>query len=84
MPTSLMQLHADDTTSLPQLSIYALGATYFGRIHRQEDIISQGMGMYNQALRYLNKELQDPEKALSISVLSSAITLEVYEVSKKS
>lgn len=80
MPTSLMHIHAKDTTSFAaQLSIRALGAAYFGRMHRQEDVMNRGISKYGNALRHLNEDLQDSKKAFSVSVLSSAITLEAYE-----
>lgn len=84
MPSSLMLIHASTTSSVAQRSIRALSAAYFGRIHRQEDILNRGILNYGKALRLLNEDLQDPDKAFSAFVLSSAITLEAYEVSYKS
>jgi hypothetical protein len=84
MPSSLMHIHANTTSSVAQRSIRALSAAYFGRIHRQEDILNQGVLNYGKALRLLNEDLQDPDKAFSAFVLSSAIILEAYEVSYKS
>jgi hypothetical protein len=82
LPTSLMQMHAEDTTSLlSQLSIRALSTAYFGRIHRQEDVMNRGALMYGNALRHLIEDLEDCEKACSLSILSSVITLQTYEVS---
>ena len=78
-----MQIHAKDTTLAAQLSIRALGAVYFGRMHRQEDAMSRGILNYAKALKHLNEDIQDSDKAFSVSVLSSAITLEAYEVRSK-
>jgi hypothetical protein len=84
IPTSLMQMQAQDMTSLAQLSIRALSLTYFGHIHRQKNIMEQGILVYCKALRHLNEILQDWKKACSLSVLSSVIILEAYEVSSRS
>lgn len=78
-----MQGQAEDTTSLTaQNSILALSRVYFGRMHQQQDIISQGFELYGQALKNLNSDLQEEEKAWSLSVLTSAMTLQLYEVSQ--
>jgi hypothetical protein len=81
VPMSLMRMQAQDTTSLAQLSIRALSLAYFGRIHHQKDIMDQGVLIYGKALRHLNEVLQDYEKACSLTILSSVLTLEAYEVS---
>ena len=82
MPTSLMHIHAEDTTSLvAQLSMRALSTAYFGRKHRQEAVMNRGVMNYRKALRRLNEDLQYSERAFSLPILSSAVTLEVYEVS---
>ena len=63
-----------------QKSVQALGALYFGRIHRQDEIASRGHKLYGQALIALNWDLQDGKTAWSISVIKSAMALELYEV----
>jgi hypothetical protein len=81
--TPWMRLQAEDTTSLTaQKSILALSKVYFGRMHRQQEIISEGFALYGDALRHLNQDLHDEEKAWSLSVLLSAMSLEIYEVSQ--
>lgn len=81
MPTLMMRTQAEDTScALAQLSIRALSAAYFGRIHKQYDIINQSALLYGEALRHLIIELRDPERARSLSTLSSSITLQTYEV----
>jgi hypothetical protein len=37
-----MRVHAEDTSSIAQVSIRALGAAYFGKMHRQHDIVERG------------------------------------------
>jgi hypothetical protein len=82
MPKSLMEIHINGATSLVgHLSIHTLSAAYFCRMHRQQEIMDRGTLIYSQALRHLNKDLRDGKNAYSLSVLSSAITLEAYEVS---
>ncbi|KAG4422536.1 hypothetical protein IFR04_004305 [Cadophora malorum] len=63
-----------------QKSVQALGALYFGRIHRQDEIASRGHKLYGQALIALNWDLQDGKTAWSISVIKSAMALELYEL----
>lgn len=76
-----MEEHAKDTSSLSgQKSIRALGALYFGTIHHQDAIADRGHEFYGQALVALNRDLQDDEKAWSISTIESAMTLEFFEV----
>jgi hypothetical protein len=81
MPTLMMRTQAEDTScALAQLSISALSMAYFGRIHKQYDIINQSALLYGKALRHLVTALRDPERARSLSTLSSSITLQTYEV----
>jgi hypothetical protein len=74
---------AEDSGSVPaQDSLRALCTAYFGRMHGQRKIMSTSYVLYGNALRSLNKDLQDPDKAWNLSVLTSAISLEIYEVRK--
>lgn len=61
-------------------SFKALSTLYFGRMNRQPEIIARAFAPYGAALRNLNKDLQDPSKATSLSVVISAITLQTFEV----
>jgi hypothetical protein len=76
-----LKLHAEDPASCAQMSIRALGAVYFGRMHHLEETTDRGSVLYGKALVNLNRDLEDSDKAWSMSVLKSAITLELYEVS---
>lgn len=53
---------------------------YFGRVHHQKHITMRGQGFYGQALRSLGHDLQDTHSGLSLSVVTSAMILELYEV----
>jgi hypothetical protein len=53
---------------------------YFGRVHRQKHITLRGQDLYGQALISLNHDLQNLQSGLSLSVVTSAIALELYEV----
>ena len=76
-----MRLHAGDTSSsVAQLSTRALGLAYFGKMHHQPELAHRAAEVYGKALKNLNQDLQDSEKSWSLSVLKSAITLELYEV----
>ncbi len=76
-----MEEHAKDTSSFSgQKSVRALAAIYFGTIHRQDAIADRGHELYGQALVALNRDLQDNERAWSLTVLTSVMTLEFFEV----
>lgn len=76
-----MKRQAEDTTSVTaQSSILALSKVYFGRMHHQQNIVKQGFLQYGEALQNLNKDLRDEEKAWTLSTLTSAMTLGIYEV----
>ena len=78
---SWMERQAENTKSATaQNSILALSNVYFGRMHRQQNIVKQGFASYGKALSGLNTDLQDEEKAWSLSTLASSMTLELYEV----
>jgi hypothetical protein len=80
--TPWLHLHAEDVSSVSaQLSIRALSTTFFGKAHHQRDITARGYNLYGQALVSLNRDLQDSKKGWSMSVLKSAMVLELYEVS---
>ena len=79
--TPWMRVQAENTQSLTaQNSILALSKVYFGRMHRRQDIFGQSFAIYGDALKNLNRDLHDEEKAWSLSVLSSAMTLLIFEV----
>jgi hypothetical protein len=80
-PSPWLALHAEDPSPCAQMSIRALGAVYFGRMHRNEVITTRSFGYYTSALRSLNENLENHENAASMTVLNSAINLELYEVS---
>lgn len=81
LPETWMRTQAKDSTSLTaQHSLLALSSIYFGRIHHLEDVLKQGFLWYGNALRCLSNDLQDSEKARSLSTLSSATMLQIYEV----
>jgi len=78
----LLNLAEDSGSVSAQDSLRALCTAYFGRMHGQRKIMSTSYVLYGNVLRSLNKDLQDPDKAWNLSVLTSAISLEVYEVRK--
>lgn len=81
-PTPWLHLHAEDASSVSaQLSVRALSTLFFGRTHHQRDITARGFHLYGQALVSLNRDLQDSTKGWSLSVVKSAMALELYEVS---
>jgi hypothetical protein len=73
-------LHADDNASSAIIGIHALATMYFGRVHHQKYITARGQDLYGQALISLNHDLQDTQSGLSLSVVTSAMVLELYEV----
>ncbi|KAH7354671.1 hypothetical protein BKA65DRAFT_548761 [Rhexocercosporidium sp. MPI-PUGE-AT-0058] len=76
-----MRLHAEDRASLSaQMSIRALGALYFGKLHHLNNVADRSHGFYGKALVALNSDLQQAEKAWSLSVVKSAMILELYEL----
>lgn len=80
--TPWLHLHAEDASSAStQLSVRALSTTFFGKTHHQRDITARGYILYGQALVSLNRDLQDAKKGWSMSLLKSAMVLELYEVS---
>ncbi|KAH6723570.1 hypothetical protein BKA61DRAFT_648690 [Leptodontidium sp. MPI-SDFR-AT-0119] len=75
-----MREHAENTGSLSaQTSIRALGALYFGKLHRLNNIADRSHSFYGKALVALNSDLQQTEKAWSLSVVKSAMILGLYE-----
>ncbi|KAH7398053.1 hypothetical protein BKA64DRAFT_673448 [Cadophora sp. MPI-SDFR-AT-0126] len=80
VPVPWMRLHAEDRASLSgQMGIRALGAMYFGKLHRLGDVENRGRMFYGKALVALSSELQHVEKAWSLAVLQSAMLLALYE-----
>jgi hypothetical protein len=78
-----MRIFAEDTSLTAQVSVRALSTTYFGTIHHQPNVVELGSVLYGKALRKLNDDLRDAEKAWSISVLKASITLELYEACRR-
>jgi hypothetical protein len=78
-----MRIFAEDTSLTAQASVRALSTTYFGTIHHQPNVVELGSVLYGKALRKLNDDLRDAEKAWSISVLKASITLELYEACRR-
>lgn len=58
----------------------ALEATFFGRVHHRQDICETGSLWYGKALRKLARDLGDPEKMWSVSLLRSTVILTMHEV----
>ncbi|KUJ11340.1 uncharacterized protein LY89DRAFT_786952 [Mollisia scopiformis] len=78
--TPWLRLHAEDTSSASaQLSTRALSTVFFGRTHYQHNITARGYNLYGQALISLNQDLQDSKKGQSLSVVKTAMALELYE-----
>lgn len=71
----------DSASSSVMLCTKALATLYFGRFHHRKDITMHGQDLYGQALISLNQDLQDRKSGLSLSVLTSAVVLELYEAS---
>ncbi|CZR65851.1 uncharacterized protein PAC_15751 [Phialocephala subalpina] len=69
----------DHSSGSVQICFRALGTLFFGRAHHQQHITARGYALYGQALISLNRDLQDTEKGLSLSVVKSAMALEFYE-----
>jgi hypothetical protein len=65
-----------------QDSIRALSTAYFGRMHGQRKVMSTSYVYYGNALRSLNKDLQNPDRAWNLSIMTSAMSLQIYEVRK--
>ncbi|KAE9373024.1 hypothetical protein N431DRAFT_503803 [Stipitochalara longipes BDJ] len=77
--TPWLELHAEDPSPCAQMSIRALSAVYFGRVHHLDKTTAQGFEYYIDALRTLNHSLRHAKHATSITVIKSAIALELYE-----
>ncbi|KAE8445894.1 hypothetical protein EG329_012673 [Mollisiaceae sp. DMI_Dod_QoI] len=76
-----MRHHAEDhSSSSGPVCVRALGTLFFGRAHCQQDITTMGYDLYGQALISLNTDIQDAETAWSLSVVKSAMVLELYEM----
>lgn len=76
-----LRSHAEDSGSAAaQDSLRALSTAYFGRMHGQRKVMSASYVLYGNALRSLNKDLQHSDKAWDLSVMTSALSLEIYEV----
>lgn len=60
--------------------VCALATMYFGRVHHHKYITARGQELYGKALISLNHELQDLQSGMSLSVVTSAMILEIYEV----
>jgi hypothetical protein len=58
-----MCIHAEDTSLTAQVGVRALSTAYFGKIHHQQHVVELGSVLYGKALRTLNDDLRDAEKA---------------------
>ena len=58
----------------------AMSAAFFGRVHQQTSIITEGELMYGEALRNLSKDLSHPVKAYTFETLGATMALHMYEV----
>lgn len=54
-------LEASDQNSLVYMSSRCLAEVYYGRVFRQEGVVTNGMAKYGSILRNLCQQLQDPE-----------------------
>lgn len=62
------------------LATQALAKAFFGRMHGQQSIIVKGADLYGNALRSLRGDLQNFNSYESFSLLTSLMTVFVYEV----
>ena len=62
------------------ISINALGAAFYGRVHHQESIVVEAARTYGRALRGLKEDLGNPIAAWSYETLAAAMALGMYEV----
>lgn len=58
----------------------AMTAAFFGRIHQQPRIITQGTLQYTEALRNLTSDLSHKVKAFTFETLGATMALNMYEV----
>lgn len=72
-------LTEDNTHPTSSLALEALAMAYFGRKHRQNQIVSQSSALYGQALRALSQNIQDPEKLFSFDTLAAVTALSLFE-----
>ncbi|KAI9661859.1 MAG: hypothetical protein M1821_009098 [Bathelium mastoideum] len=68
---------ADHPTSF--LALEALAMAYFGRKHRQNQIVLGSNALYGRALRALSQNIQDTEKVSSFDTLAAVATLSLFE-----
>ena len=57
-----------------------MSAAFFGRVHHQAGIITEGGLMYGEALRNLSQDLSHPIKAYTFETLGATMALTMYEV----
>lgn len=58
----------------------AMCAAYFGQVHRQQSIITEGTRFYGEALVNLCADLSHAEKAYAFETLGATMALNMYEV----
>jgi len=58
----------------------AMSAVFFGRVHQQAAIVTEGERLYGEALRNLNNDLSHPVKAYTFETLGETMALNMYEV----
>lgn len=57
-----------------------MSAVFFGRVHQQAAIVTEGERLYGEALRNLNNDLSHPVKAYTFETLGETMALNMYEV----
>ncbi|KFY42438.1 hypothetical protein V495_04523 [Pseudogymnoascus sp. VKM F-4514 (FW-929)] len=70
----------NNAASCATTCVRALATMYFGRVHHQKYTTTRGQELYGKALVSLNHELQDPQSGMSLSTVTSAMILEIYEL----
>ncbi|KAL6716263.1 hypothetical protein ACLMJK_005829 [Lecanora helva] len=58
----------------------AMSAAFFGRVHQQAKILTEGGNMYSDALSNLSQDLSHPVKAYTFETLGATMALTMYEL----
>ena len=75
--TQCLNKEEDHPTS--SLALQALAMAFFGRKHRQDQIVLRSIALYGRALRALSQDLQTPDKLASFDTLAAVTTLSLFE-----
>ncbi|KAH8807960.1 hypothetical protein F5884DRAFT_833615 [Xylogone sp. PMI_703] len=73
-------IQTPDNTSTSYVSALALAAAFFGQVQKEKVVLEQGTQKYGRALRQLNSDLQDSERAVTYFTMTSALLLSLYEL----